>query len=164
MFTKIYYINLEHRTDRKDNVENQLKKINFTGPVERINAAYGKNLDLDLIPQNLFTTDAIKSTTNKNDLQNTQTMTKGGMGVAISHKWIYEKMLTSKDEYVLILEDDITLANNFMDSLNIHLKKIQKFDILWLGYHAKSNKDSTSDIDIPNKLWGLFVLEYKYKS
>jgi GR25 family glycosyltransferase involved in LPS biosynthesis len=43
-----------------------------------------------------------------------------------------------------------------MDSLNFHLKKIQTFDIFWLGYHGKINKGETSDIDIPEKLWGLF--------
>jgi GR25 family glycosyltransferase involved in LPS biosynthesis len=103
MFKKIYYINLEHRTDRKENVENEISKINFKGPIERINAAYGKNLDLSLIPSNLFTEEAIKSTTDKTQLYNMRTMTKGGMGVALSHKWIYEKTLKGNEDYVLIL-------------------------------------------------------------
>lgn len=34
---KIYYINLEHRTDRFENINNQFNKINFTN-YERINA------------------------------------------------------------------------------------------------------------------------------
>ena len=93
MFKKIYYINLEHRTDRREHVEKEIKKINFNGPVERVNGAFGKNLDLSLVPSNLFTNDAIKSTTNKADISNTSTMTKGGMGVALSQKWVYEKIL-----------------------------------------------------------------------
>jgi len=160
MFKKIYYINLDHRTDRKKNVEEQLAKINFNGPVERISAAYGKNLDLSLIPSNLFTRGAIEATTKKNDIENTMSMTKGGMGVAMSQKWIYEKVLYGPDDYVLIMEDDITVTDNFMANLQKTLKKIPEYDILWLGYHVKTNH-WVSDIqdtglDIPEKLWGLF--------
>ena len=156
MFKKIYYINLEHRKDRKDNVDKQLKKINFSGPVERINAAYGKNLDLDLIPSNLFTKDAIADTTNKKLLNNTSKMTKGGMGVSLSQKWIYEKVLCSNDDYVLILEDDITVVDNFMEKLENKLKNIKEFDILYLGYHNKFDTDFDKHYDYPEKIWGLF--------
>ena len=158
MFKKIYYINLEHRTDRKKNVENQINKINFKGPIERINAAYGKNLNLTLIPPNLFTNDAIKSTTNKNDIANTKTMTKGGMGVALSQKWIYEKILCGEEDYALILEDDITISDNFMDKIQEILKKVKYFDMLWLGYHVKYDLKTggENELDNPLKIYGLF--------
>jgi len=158
MFKKIYYINLEHRTDRKKNVENQINKINFKGPIERINAAYGKNLNLTLIPPNLFTNDAIKSTTNKNDIANTKTMTKGGMGVALSQKWIYEKILCGEEDYALILEDDITISDNFMDKIQEILKKVKYFDILWLGYHNKHDltTGNENELDVPFIIYGLF--------
>jgi GR25 family glycosyltransferase involved in LPS biosynthesis len=156
MFKKIYYINLDHRKDRKDNVDSQLKKINFSGPVERINAAYGKNLDLDLIPSNLFTKEAIADTTNKKLINNTSKMTKGGMGVSLSQRWIYEKVLCSNDDYVLILEDDITIPDNFMEKLENKLKNIKEFDILFLGYHLKYDSNSDKHYDYPEKIWGLF--------
>ena len=156
MFKKIYYINLEHRTDRKQNVENQLKKINFNGPIERINAAYGKNLDLKLIPKNLFTKEAIESTTNKDQIGNCRTMTKGGMGVSISQKWIYEKILCGTEDYALILEDDVTITDNFITKLKEQLINIPEYDILWIGYHSKSEKESNNNYDIPIILYGLF--------
>lgn len=156
MFKKIYYINLDHRKDRKDNVDSQLKKINFSGPVERINAAYGKNLDLDLIPSNLFTKEAIADTTNKKLINNTSKMTKGGMGVSLSQRWIYEKVLCGDDDYVLILEDDITVVDNFMEKLENKLKNIKEFDILYLGYHIKFDTKVDEHYDIPEKIWGLF--------
>jgi len=158
MFKKIYYINLEHRADRKENVENEISKINFKGPIERINAAYGKNLDLSLIPSNLFTEEAIKSTTDKTQLYNMRTMTKGGMGVALSHKWIYEKTLTGDEDYVLILEDDITIDDNFMEKLENILKDMPKFDIFYIGYHSKIDKVSpfNKHSDVPSEIWGLF--------
>jgi len=156
MFKKIYYINLDHRKDRKENVDKQLAKINFSGPVERINAAYGKNLDLDLIPSNLFTKDAIADTTNKDLLNNTSKMTKGGMGVSLSQRWIYEKVLCGEHDYVLILEDDITIPDNFMEKLENKLKNIKEFDILYLGYHIKVNTQTDEHYDYPKKIWGLF--------
>ena len=156
MFKKIYYINLDHRKDRKDNVDKQLKKINFSGPVERINAAYGKNLDLDLIPSTLFTKDAIADTTNKNLINNTSKMTKGGMGVSLSQRWIYEKVLCGEHDYVLILEDDITISDNFMEKLKNKLKNIKDFDILYLGYHIKVDTKVGEHCDTPEKIWGLF--------
>lgn len=156
MFKKIYYINLDHRTDRRNNVEVQIEKINYNGPVERINAANGKNLDLELIPKNLFTKGAINATTAKKDLYNTQTMTKGGMGVSISQKWAFEKILCGDEDYALILEDDITLPENFLSKLEVILKKVGNFDMLWLGYHAKVNKKTYKDYDVPEKIWGLF--------
>jgi len=156
MFKKIYYINLEHRLDRKNNVELQLKKINCNCPVERINAAYGKNLDLKTIPKNLFTEYAKTSTKNKSDINNTQTMTKGGMGVAMSQKWIYEKVLFGKEDYVLILEDDIEIPDNFIEKLKKSIAKIPEYDMLWLGYHTKINLELHKDYDVPYKIWGLF--------
>jgi GR25 family glycosyltransferase involved in LPS biosynthesis len=158
MFKKIYYINLEHRTDRKENVENEISKINFKGPIERINAAYGKNLDLSLIPSNLFTEEAIQTTTDKSLLYNMSTMTKGGMGVALSHKWIYEKTLTGKEDYVLILEDDVTIDDNFMEKLEDMLKDMPKFDIFYIGYHNKIDRIApfNKHSDVPDKIWGLF--------
>ena len=156
MFEKIYYINLDFRTDRRIHIENEIKKLNFNGPIERINAANGKNLDLTLIPSNLFTEIAIESTTNKNDLYNTSTMTKGGMGVAISHKWIYEKILCGKENYSLILEDDMTFDDNFMEKIQDIFKKIKYFDILYLGYHVKIDSHVGTEFDIPGKIWGLF--------
>jgi GR25 family glycosyltransferase involved in LPS biosynthesis len=156
MFKKIYYINLEHRTDRKENMDKQLKKINFSGPIERVSAAYGKNLDLELIPSNLFTKEAIDATTNKDLINNTSTMTKGAMGCSLSQKWMYEKILCGNDDYVLILEDDITIPDNFIEKLKQKLDKMEKFDILYLGYHFKNNNKVGEHYDYPEKIWGTF--------
>ena len=160
MFKKIYYINLDNREDRKKNVETQLSKINFKGPVERISAAYGKNLDLKLIPSNLFTEQSVIATTEKSEIENTRSMTKGGMGISISQKWIYEKVLAGVEDYVLILEDDITITDNFMENLKEVVDKISEYDILFLGYHNKINNSVSDDqengLDIPENIWGLF--------
>jgi GR25 family glycosyltransferase involved in LPS biosynthesis len=38
MFDAIIYINLKHRTDRNRDILEQIKKINMTVPIHRINA------------------------------------------------------------------------------------------------------------------------------
>jgi hypothetical protein len=119
-----------------------------------------KNLDLSLIPSNLFTKEAVQATTEKTEIENTSSMTKGGMGVAISQRWIYEKVLYGIEDYVLIIEDDITITDNFMENLEKTIKKIPEFDILWIGYHNKNNHwisdVQDTGLDIPEKIWGLF--------
>ena len=160
MFKKIYYVNLDHRQDRKEHIENEINKINFNGPVERISAAYGKKLDIELIPTTLFTKEAIEAISNKNEILNTKSMTKGAMGCAISHKWIYEKILTNDEDYVLIIEDDSIITDNFMNNLEKILEKYTEYDILWLGYHEKVDNWKfnilDTELDIPQKIWGTF--------
>jgi GR25 family glycosyltransferase involved in LPS biosynthesis len=48
MFSKILYINLDRRHDRKENVDAQLKIIRYNGLVERISAVDAKQLDFDV--------------------------------------------------------------------------------------------------------------------
>ena len=52
MFTKIYYVNLDRRPDRKENVISELKKINYNGKVERISAIDGTLFDIKYISDN----------------------------------------------------------------------------------------------------------------
>jgi GR25 family glycosyltransferase involved in LPS biosynthesis len=79
MFTKIIYINLDRRTDRKKHVEKQLSKINWTGKVERISAVDGRVLDLSILSC-LFTQKALKEASNtvKIDFIDGHYMTRGG--------------------------------------------------------------------------------------
>jgi GR25 family glycosyltransferase involved in LPS biosynthesis len=155
MFSKILYINLDRRPDRKENVESQLKDIRYKGPVERISAIDAKKLDFNIIPKTFITPDGIKTATSKETPVYTY-LTKGGIGCAFSHKRVFEQILYGQDEYVLILEDDIWFDKQFSEKLTKALEKIPDYDILWLGYHTKSNVRSLDDFDVPDKLYGLF--------
>lgn len=44
MIDKIYYINLDHRVDRKDHIEKMLKDADLLGITERIPAIYNKSI------------------------------------------------------------------------------------------------------------------------
>lgn len=155
MFTKIMYINLERRPDRKKNIENQLDKINNKLPFERINAVDAKKLDIQNLSNKLVTKDGIKSALNKKNGLYT-ILTKGAIGCALSHKIAWEKVMNGNDEYVLIVEDDIEFIDNYNDKLNSIIKKVPKYDILYLGNSGYNKHSGLDSVDIPKLTYGTF--------
>ena len=141
MFTKILYINLDRRPDRKKHVEKQLSKINWTGKVERISAVDGRELDLSTLTS-LFTQKALNeaSTTEKVDFKHGQYMTRGAIGCSLSHRKAWLNILNNDDEKVLILEDDIEFDDNFTNKLNEYLNDITDYDLVYLGYTYNGQK------------------------
>jgi len=159
IFSKILYINLDRRQDRKQNVLEQLDKAKIKSPeyeVERIPGVDSKTLDFNNLSRQLFTEKAIDSAVNKKGMY--VTMTTGAIGCALAHRNAYLSVLNSDTDKTLILEDDITIDEDFLNKLNSYKNEIPDFDILWLGYHGKSNRKQINDIcDIPgDKLYGLF--------
>ena len=158
MISKIYYINLDRRPDRDENIKKELSKIDFDGPVERIPAIDGRQLNIPSISEDLITSEGKKDAMNKNGGLY-YVMTPGAIGCALSHHNIATKVIEemSNDDYVLILEDDVVLEDNFMDKLKKYLNEMPKFDILLIGYHMKQNKQvGPTFYDKPLKSWGTF--------
>lgn len=158
MISKIYYINLDRRPDRDENVKKEISKINFSGPVERIPAVDGRELDIPNLSENLITKDGKSDALNKN-AGLYYVMTPGAIGCALSHHNLANKIIEemADDNYVLILEDDVVLEDDFMNKINNYLKEMPKFDILLIGYHMKQNKMvGGSFYDKPSKSWGTF--------
>jgi GR25 family glycosyltransferase involved in LPS biosynthesis len=159
MFTKILYINLDRRNDRKEHIEKQLKKINWSGSVERISAFDGRKLvKNDLI--NLLDNDAINEFTDTTDKQFPpgSYMTKGAAGCALSHRKCWENILNNDDKKVLILEDDIYFDDNFNDKLKSYLLQVPEYDILYIGFHESKKSIKYNDIlkKPENVVFGLF--------
>lgn len=159
MFDKILYINLAHRQDRRDNVIEQLKKINLLDKAVRIDGVYGKNLNLKNMSRNLVTNKGIEDALNDNQKVYTY-LTPGAIGCALSHKKAYEYIINNKISSALILEDDITFDKDFNRKLSqIYLKVPKDFDVLFIGYHNTSDKylDRVHSVySKPKKLYGLF--------
>lgn len=158
MIKKIYYINLDRRPDRDENVKNEISKLNYTGPVEKIPAVDGRQIDIPNLSENLVTKEGKADALNQNGGLY-YVMTPGAIGCALSHHNLATKIIEemSNDDYVLILEDDVELEDNFMDKLSKYVKEIPKFDILLIGYHMKQNKSKGNDYyDQPLKSWGTF--------
>jgi GR25 family glycosyltransferase involved in LPS biosynthesis len=159
MFTKILYINLDRRNDRKEHIETQLKKINWNGKVERVSAFDGRKLsDKDLI--NLLDKEAINEFIDTNDrtFAPGSYMSKGAAGCALSHRKCWENILYNDDKKVLILEDDIFFDDNFNDKLKDYLLQVPDYDLLYIGFHeARGSQQYNNILKKPeNVVFGLF--------
>ncbi len=158
MISKIYYINLDRRPDRDENIKKEINKINYNGPVERISAVDGNQLDILNLSEKLITQEGKNDALNKN-AGLYYIMTPGAIGCALSHRNLATKIIEemSDNNYVLILEDDVVLEDDFMNKLNKYIKDMPHFDILLIGYHMKQNKMvGNSFYDKPIKSWGTF--------
>lgn len=134
---KIFIINLERDTKRKQNILKQLEQNNIQN-YEFIRAIDGQNGDLeyysfDVIP------DWIEPFTSK-------VMTKGEIGCALSHYNIWEKIINENIEYTLILEDDIILCDNFsqkLDNICSNILETENMDLLYLGRRPLNTNNET---------------------
>jgi GR25 family glycosyltransferase involved in LPS biosynthesis len=159
LFDKIIYINLDRRPDRKTNVEEIIKQHNLEALTERFPAVDGKKLNFESIDKNIISDKAITDAFDNKQLYTT--MTIGGIGCALSHYNIYKKIIKEKINRCLILEDDITLKNNFTElckHLETRLESVD-YDLFFLGYHNTSIKYTyRSDYDFIkfNRVYGLF--------
>jgi GR25 family glycosyltransferase involved in LPS biosynthesis len=164
MFNKIYYINLQHRKDRDINVKEQVAKISKPNLdtlkfLERVDAVYGNKLDINNISSDIIT-DGGKIDALDNNLRVYVPLTPGGIGCALSHRKVYQKILDDNLDAALILEDDITIDKDFVDKFNTISRYVPRdYDILFLGYHASSLNNITkinNYISKPSKTYGLF--------
>lgn len=123
----IKIINLERRPDRRDEMIKKLKQQDITN-FEFVKAVDGLKLTL---------TDEIKEMFQGNCFFNR----KGVIGCALSHINLWKQLLNDEtNDYYVIIEDDVTLAENFSEKLNIAIKKFKESaDFLYLG--AFSIKD-----------------------
>ena len=155
MFSKILYINLERRPDRKNNIEDQLRKIDNKIKVERINAIDAKKLDIANLSNKLISENGINAALDKKKGLYT-ILTKGAIGCALSHKLAWEKILNGPDERVLILEDDIWFDGDYNNKLSNIMKNIDNYDILFLGTHKYTPSKELKYFDVPKILYGTF--------
>ena len=161
IFDKILYINLDRRPDRNKNVIDQLTKLNWMEKTERIEAIDGNIIDYSdnnneitkyVTPNGI--TDALNGKTVYT------TLTKGGIGCALSHRKCYENIVINNIKKCLILEDDCYIDNNIINKLNeIENNVPPNYDILFLGYHS-AHIARLDNYDIyyikPIKIYGLF--------
>ncbi|MBJ7578734.1 glycosyltransferase family 25 protein [Devosia sp. MC532] len=111
---KIYYINLDHRTDRREAMERKLAALGL--PATRIQAVTPAGIAADLV-------------VGHTNLANVEHVRITELACALSHHRALEAFLATNDTYALILEDDVLLSNAVADLLQTPLSG---FDILRL--------------------------------
>lgn len=165
---KIYYINLDRRTDRNEHLKKITKGMHN---VQRVSAVDGKTLDLDKINKNIITGKGINDAKYNKSLYSP--LTRGAIGCALSHRKIWLEIIKNKIQTALILEDDIRFDPNFDHKLNLYKKTWPKdYDIVFLGYHPASikyiNKNAFEESDgdyfaLATHVYGLFGYIISYK-
>ena len=123
---KVYLINLDRDTERLKKMSEQLTKLNID--FTRFPAVLGSQ---------------VKTSSHLTELC-LKYCTDGIKGCALSHKTIWEEMITNNYKYVLVLEDDAIFADDFEHMFKTGWEQVPKdFDIWYLGYNFKCTDTKT---------------------
>lgn len=163
LFNKIIYINLERRKDRLEHMTNLLNKYRLIQFTERLDAIDGRKLNMDTIDNNIITKEGI------NDAKNAKKMytvlTKGAIGLIMSQRTIYKKIVDENIDSCLILEDDIRFNATDNTDLIARLSELEKninfdYDLLFLGFSPSTLKYPYENINDYfyklSRVYGLF--------
>ena len=107
---KVFYINLDKDTDRREHMEKQLTSLGFE--YERFPAVDGRNPEIE--------TDYDEKIALR---KNRVALTPGELGCAMSHRALYEKIVKENIDYMLIMEDDVKLPDNFSKIVETEISK-----------------------------------------
>tara|TARA_B100001093_G_C26774895_1_gene991884 strand:+ start:596 stop:1483 length:888 start_codon:yes stop_codon:yes gene_type:complete len=129
-FDKVYVINMKKDISRMSKLKKQAKKSNLN--LVRYEAVNGRKLDLeDLIKNNIV---KINKYSFPNHNKNGRDSLMGSIGCALSHKNIWKKLVKSKDNNYLILEDDVIIPKNFQSKFDKITNQIKgDWDIIFCG-------------------------------
>jgi len=135
--SKVWVLNLDRRPDRIED----FKKVVPSGlSWERFPAVDGSKIQMNRWLDKLF---------EPNDFN----WRKGVIGCALSHIMMW-KEISNKNEPYLILEDDITFENNFMEKLLYLLENTDPdWDILFLGHFFYDEKNNKNDQELKASRW-----------
>ena len=112
----IYVINLERRKDRLDNIEKEMKKHSLE--YEIFKAADGLFMEVP------------KDSKKINEI-NAQYI----LGCMVSHWGVVEDAWKNRYPFIIVLEDDIILCEDFIERIKIIEGYKLDFDILYIGGH-----------------------------
>lgn len=81
-------------------------------------------------------------------------MSKGEIGCAGSHKFIYEKIVSDNIEYALVLEDDVCVKSEITTFLSALNRASFSWDIILLGHHCHGSRS----VNVATSIWSRFKL------
>lgn len=116
---KVYVINLEKEIARWDNIKTQAEHISMD--FERISAVYGK--DIPKQDRDEFV---------RSSPRDGRGWLDGQIGCFLSHKIAWQKIAKAKDEYAVVLEDDMHLSAGFSNIVESVLAKVSSPSIIRL--------------------------------
>ena len=126
----IKVINLERRPDRKKDIEDKFKTAEIVD-YEFVTALNGNELEPSEELSKLF---------NGNDFGSRC----GVIGCALSHYYLWKEFIAASDrEFIVIMEDDFNLTTNFKQHLSSLEERMNKENILFLGYSMFDDRRAT---------------------
>jgi glycosyl transferase family 25 len=122
----IFVISLKESVQRRKRIKNHLDYLGLT--FEWFDAVNGKNLS-DSEINTLCDTEEIK----KHPIW----LSRGAIGCALSHYYLYLEIIKRNLPYALVLEDDIILENKFLPCFDNLVSSLQSSEIVALFYQSK---------------------------
>ena len=116
---KVYYINLDKSTKRRDFMEDQFKKLDI--PISRISATYGKELNNDLLKREKRKHHILAHFPMPND---------GEIGICLTHFKLWKFLSKQPEDFSIVLEDDALVNVDFFNDLEQLLSRITSNDFL----------------------------------
>lgn len=154
---KTYILNLEKDKDRRSYMELLLQPFeNSILDVEFIQAVYGKKMSEAEL-------DACFDNNTAYRKRYGRYCSPGEIGCTLSHRYAYQKLIDSDQEFALILEDDIELKKGFVEILqqvDFLLKTDKPKMILLSGGYVYFNKRSCRNINITSVFDGYYTHAY----
>ena len=140
--TPIFIINLKKDIEKKQHMQKLCQKYNLE--VEFIEAVYGKELSQEAI-------DAIYS--EQNSIKEIgRSLSSGELGCLLSHRTIYQRMISENIPEAIILEDDIEFNEKFINFLIIKDNLPRDAELLLLGYWYSGIKYTSALISFHNRM------------
>ena len=144
-----FIINLKHSTERKKHMQELCEKYGLN--YEFIEAVDGRTLSEEEVAKVYPKKEVIKTLGRE--------MSRGEIGVVLSQKQVYKKMLKNNIEVAMIFEDDI----DFNEELKAILKQLNSFPKDWnlvlLGHHP----DRSCVVKTSYSFWNQTKLNGYYK-
>jgi len=130
--TRIYYINLDRRPDRKKMFEAQAA-LAAMPYVQRISAVHGLSVDIKKDKRIGMNTRVQVVTEYRRS--HYEIHSRGAIGASLSHYKVWEEFLKTGEQYALIMEDDAQLPPTFAMMVKDCAKDLpNKWDVWVLGW------------------------------
>ncbi len=127
----IYIINLKHDVERKLHMQKLLEKYSLRYEfIEAVNGQLMSELEIQKIYSKNNTLNTIR-----------RILARSEIGVALSHKYIYQKMINENIEMSIIMEDDIDFDKDLLDIINKVHTFPDNWDLVLLGHHSCDARD-----------------------
>jgi glycosyl transferase family 25 len=140
-FDKIYIVTLKKSLDRHEVFKKRLKGLNF----EIFWGVDGKKEDIEVLEGNGVYNHKLYHLNRLINQEPSRKLNMGRVGCALSHVSIYKDIVEKKYSRVLILEDDVTVVEKYINDFEKGILELPgECDLLYLGHYGSHKKYSNA--------------------